>query len=73
MKNIIDQLARDGRTFTTDIHISREFGRMCSELEDKGFVFIARTERNKKTVFVTPPEVRIVPLKNKKYKFYRVL
>ena len=72
-RKILDQLTRDGRAYTSDIELSRKFGRMYSELSEQGFIDIARIERKQKTVFVTPPDIRIVPLKNKKYQFYRIL
>ena len=71
-KKILDQLARDGKAFTTDITFSRTFGRMYHELEDMNLIDIARVDRKKKTWFVIPPDVRLVPIQRKQYRFYRL-
>jgi hypothetical protein len=74
-RKILDALTRDGRAYTTDIELSRKFGHRCSELSTLGFLDIARIERKQKTVFVTPPEIKIIKIEKKKYglkyKFYR--
>ena len=70
-RKIFEQLSRERQAYTTDINLSRTFGRICSELEDAGFVDVARIERKNETVFVLRPNVRVRPYKNKKYEFYR--
>jgi hypothetical protein len=70
-RKILEQLTRDGKTYTTDIEITRAFGRYFPELEDNEFLDIARVDRKKKTWFVAYPNVRVRSYKNKKFEFYK--
>lgn len=71
-KRLLDQLVKDGRAWTDDIKISRKFGLRHPELEKFDFMDISRTDRKKKTWFVTYPNVRIKPDKHGLYEFYKI-
>ncbi len=79
-KRIIEQITQNGKAFTTDITIPRAFGRRYPELIDKDFISIGRVDKKKETVFVTKPNVRVMPIpirssrntKWMKYKFYKI-
>jgi len=78
-RRIMDQIVRNGKAFTTDIKLSRAFGRRYPELIDKDFLTIARADRKKETVFATYPNVMVVPVSipssrrsKMKYKFHKI-
>lgn len=78
-KRILEQMVRDGKAFTSDIELPRAFGRRYPELVDNDFISIARADRKKETVFVTKPNVMIVPIPTRsshnyklKYKFHKI-
>jgi hypothetical protein len=80
-KRILDQLVKDnGRAFTKDISLPRAFGRRYPELIENDFLTIARADRKKESVFVTKPNVMVIPIgipssqhtRWKKYKFHKI-
>jgi len=79
-KRIMDQITQNGKAFTKDINTSRAFGRRYPELIDNDFLDIGRINKKKETVFVTRPNVKVVPIPTRmsrntkwaKYKFYKI-
>ena len=78
-KKLLEQMVKDGKAFTSDIELPRAFGRRYPELIDNDFLSIARADRKKETVFVTKPNVMIIPIGTRtsrndkmKYKFHKI-
>ena len=80
-KRILDQLVRDnGRAFTKDINLPRAFGARYPELIKNDFLSIARDDRKRESVFVTKPNVMVVPIPTRssrstrwhKYQFHKI-
>lgn len=76
----MDQMVHNGKAFTTDISLPRAFGRRYPELVDDDFITIARADRKKESVFVTKPNVMVIPIPTRtsrnskwmKYKFHKI-
>jgi hypothetical protein len=63
-ERILRQLSLTGRAYTNDKKFVRAFGCKHKNILDNGFLDIASTNYGKrpdKTLFVTPPEVAVVP------------
>jgi len=78
-KRIMDQIVKNGKAYTKDITVSRAFGRYYPELIDNDFLDIGRIDKKRETMFVTRPNVIVVPVslptsrKSKmKYKFHKI-
>jgi hypothetical protein len=68
-ENILKQLTRDGRACTTDTKsLPIQFGQHCKEIINKDMLDIAtiRNKSKKKTWFITPPNIFIVPRNSKR-------
>ena len=68
------QLKRDGKAFSHDTRLPREFGQKYPSLFDEGFLDTASTRysrRKDKTLFQTPPGV-IVFQQGRNYHFKRI-
>ena len=59
-EQIFRQLMRNNIAYTSDINLSRSFGRHYPRLIDAGWLDIARIEKKKRTVFVSSPDIRII-------------
>lgn len=70
-ERIFRQLMKNNIAYTSDINLSRSFGRHYPSIIREGWLDIARIDRKKRTVFVSPPDIRIVP-KNKRFYFFRI-
>ena len=70
-EQIFRRLMRSNIAYTDDIKLSRSFGRHYSSIIDGGFLDIARIDKKKRTIFVTPPEIRIVR-QHKRFFFHRI-
>ena len=70
-ERIFRQLMKNNIAYTNDIKLSRSFGRHYPKIIDGGFLDIARIDKKKRTVFVSPPDIRIIP-KQKRFYFYRI-
>lgn len=70
-ERIFRRLMRSNIAYTDDIKLSRSFGRHYPSIIDGGFLDIARIEKKKRTVFVSPPEIRIVRNRGRFF-FYRI-
>ena len=68
---IFRRLMHNNIAYTNDVTLSRSFGRHYSDIIDKNLLDIARIAKKNRTVFVSPPEIRIVH-KNKRFFFYRI-
>ena len=78
-KRILDQIVKNGKAFTTDIELPRAFGRRYPELINQDFLTIAWADKKKETVFVTKPNITLIPIssptsRNKPvfYKFFKI-
>ena len=80
-KHILDQLVHNnGKAFTNDVEIPRAFGRRYPELIENDFLTIARSDRKKESVFVTKPNIMVIPMSISssqntrwmKYKFHKI-
>ena len=79
-KRIMDQITQNGKAFTKNIDVPRAFGRRYPQLIDNDFLTIAHSSKKKESVFVTKPNVRVMPMpvrasrsvKWAKYKFYKI-
>lgn len=63
-ENIFQQLSRNGRAYTkNNPQLSREFGMKCKELIQNDLLDIAtiRNKRERRTWFITPPDIMVVP------------
>ena len=63
-ERIFRQLSLTGRAYTREIKLSREVGMKCREIIENDYLDIARVRTSKKTgktIFVTPPEVVVIP------------
>jgi len=70
-EKIFNRLCRDMVTYTDDINLSRQVGRMCDDLVRQDYLDIARIDRKKKTAIIKPPGVVIFPkLTNKGLNFH---
>lgn len=69
-ERILKQLSlNNGRAYTPNRLISREFGKKYPSLFDEGYLDVAYTrysKRNDKTIFVTPPDVMVIPKPSQK-------
>lgn len=73
-KRILWQLTKNGKAYTTDKRVPLEFGMRCKDILHNDFLDIAETrmrQKEKKTIFVTPPDTVIVPKKGKFF-FYKI-
>lgn len=70
-ERIFRRLMRNNIAYTDDIKLSRSFGRHYPDIIDSGFLDIARIEKKKRTVFVSPPEIRIIR-QHKRFFFFRI-
>lgn len=57
--------------YTNDIKLSRSFGRHYPKLINEGWMDIARIEKKKRTIFASPPDIRIIP-RHGRFFFYRI-
>ena len=62
-EKILRQLSLSGRAYTREIKLPREFGMKCKSIVDNNFLDIAtiRNKRQRKTIFVTPPDIAVIP------------
>lgn len=71
IEKILNRMCKDGLAYTSDIELSRNFGKSYKKIIDEGFVDIARIDKKKQTVFIRPPEVIIFPkITEKGLRFY---
>jgi len=70
-ERIFRQLMKNNIAYTNDIKLSRSFGRHYSNIIDEGLLDIARVEKKKRSIFASPPEIRIVKQRGRFY-FYRI-
>ena len=70
-ERIFRRLMQSNIAYTDDINLSRSFGRHYPNIINSGFLDIARIDKKKRTVFVTPPEIRIVR-QRKRFFFHRI-
>jgi len=70
-ERIFRHLMKNNIAYTNDIKISRSFGRHYPRLINEDWVDIARIEKKKRTLFASPPEIRIIPRRGKFF-FYRI-
>lgn len=77
----IQQLMKDGVTYTQDSKLTRSMGRRCPELfdENNGFLDIGRIDKTRKSMIVKRPNVGIVPVPGPptapnrlKFRFYKI-
>lgn len=63
-ENILRQLGlNNGKAYSHNTKLPVEFGKKCSELFEMDFLDVAtiRNKREKKSIFVTPPDVVVIP------------
>lgn len=62
-EQILRQLSLSGRAYSRDIKLPREFGMKCRDIIDTDFLDIAtiRNKREHKTLYVTPPDIVVIP------------
>jgi len=70
-ERILRQLTKNGKAYTTDLKLTRAFGRRCPEIIDANFMDIGRIDKKKKSVFVLGENIVTVPKKGKFF-FYRI-
>ena len=70
-EQIFRQLMRNNIAYTSDIKLSRSFGRHYPSIIDEGFLDIARIGKKKRTIIASPPDIRIIPRRGRFY-FYRI-
>jgi len=66
---IFKQLSKNGKAYTKDTKgLPVQFGHRCKEIINKDMLDIAtiRNKKEKRTWFVTPPEIKIISRYNKK-------
>jgi hypothetical protein len=66
---ILHDLSLTGRAYTNDGKFVRTFGCKHREILDSGFLDIARTNYGKrpdKMIFITPPDVMVIPRPSQK-------
>lgn len=61
-ERILRQLARYGRTYTTDPKLPRVFGRKYQSIIDADLIDISRSDKKRRTWFVLPPDVGLAPI-----------
>ena len=71
-KRLLEQMVKDhGRAFTSDIKLPRVFGHRYPALVDNDFLAIARADKKRETVFVTKPNVIVIPVPIRSSKNYK--
>lgn len=73
-EKIFKQLNYYGKAYTTDTKkLPKQFGIRCKDLIEQDMLDIAtiRNKRERKTWFITPPDVTVTPYQNK-YLFKRL-
>ena len=70
-ERIFRHLMKNNIAYTNDINLSRSFGRHYPNIINDGWMDIARIEKKKRTIFVSPPDIRIVPKRGRFY-FFRI-
>jgi len=60
-ENVLRKLAKKRIAYTSDIQLTRTFGRRYPELIREDFLDIARIHKKDKSVFVLPDDVVVVP------------
>jgi len=71
-EKILKDLMISGRSYTQNPLVARDFSKHkeIRHLTNIGFLDIASNRRKRKTIFVTPPEIKILPeIKNNKFSF----
>ena len=84
-ERILEQIAKDGKAYTTNEMFTRAFGRKHPNIFDKdnGFLDIARIDKRKQSVILPRSDIRLIPLPDrpseavklqfkKKYGFIRI-
>ena len=80
-ENVLRKLSKKRTAYTTDIELTRTFGRRYPELIREDFLDIARIHKKDKSVFLLPDDSYVVPNppnpgsphgKFMKYKFYKI-
>lgn len=72
-ENILKQLSMNGRAFTRDTKgLPVQFGHRCKELINNDLLDIAtiRNKKERKTWFITPPDVIVKPKYGNRGSFY---
>jgi len=54
-------LSKHKTVFTNDIKLSKKIGQRYHELIDSDLLEIARSDKKKRTWFIVPPDIQIVP------------
>ena len=80
-ENVLRQLSKKRIAYTSNIELTRAFGRKYPQLVDDDFLDIARIHKKNKSAFILPDDAYVVPkppnpgsLHNKflKYRFYKI-
>lgn len=84
-EKILNQIAKDGKAYTSNIQFTRAFGRKHPSIFDKdnGYLDIARINKSNKSVILPRSDIRLIPLEEfssdeirlrfkKKYGFVRI-
>ena len=67
--NILKMLSKNGRAYTKDTKsLPKQFGLRCKEPLEHDMLDIAtiRNKKEKKTWFIIPPDIKLIPNSNKK-------
>jgi len=84
-ERILNQIAKNGKAYTSNMQLTRNFGHKHPELFDKnnGFLDIARIEKRRESVILPRSDIKVIPLDEfpsdevrlrfkKKYGFIRI-
>jgi len=63
-ERILNQIAKDGKAYTSNMQFTRAFGRKHPTIFDKnnGFLDIARIEKRGESVILPRSDIRLIPL-----------
>jgi hypothetical protein len=84
-ERVLNQIAKDGKAYTTNMQFTRAFGRKHPTIFDKnnGYLDIARIDKRGESVILPRSDIRLIPLHDrpgeavklqfkKKYGFVRI-